>query len=242
MKVALTRLGGLVAHDFRQVWREVTFARNPPAEYTLNGVVLEVGPWVTDPIRNDIYRDYYEAPEHRVVSATLRADDVVLEIGSGMGYITTLAAGIAREVRSFDANPEIARVAAATVARNGRDAEVRNGVLARSPTAPSVTFYVGKHFTDASLSPKDGARPIEVPLLDFAHESDGCTYLIADIEGAEVELLSGDLPGIRAICVECHPAVASPQAITGMLRSLFDQGFALDLATSQGQVLYLARG
>ena len=62
-----------------------------------------------------------------------------------------------------------------------------------------------------------------------------------DIEGAEVNLLAGELPGVRAICVECHPEVVRPTDLTQMLAALFDQGFALDLGISQGQVLYLER-
>jgi hypothetical protein len=118
---------------------------------------------------------------------------------------------------------------------------VRKGVLDRAPSADSVAFYVGEHFTDASLIPVAGAHAMDVPLIDFTQAAQGCSYLIADIEGAEVDLLAGELPGIRAICVECHPAVVSAHAISTMLGSLFDQGFALDLAISRGQVLYLAR-
>lgn len=136
----------------------------------------------------------------------------------------------------------MAAVAAETVSRNGQRAQVRNGVLARPALTESVTFYVGQHFTDASLFPKTGARPIQVPVFDFEQECEGASYLIADIEGGEVDILDGPLPGVRAICVECHPAVASPQAITAMLRSLFEQGFTLDIGVSEGKVLYLERG
>ncbi len=242
MRYAISHLSGLIAADVRQVAREVLLARRPPSRATLEGVVLEFGPGVSEELRGAIALGGYERREREIISATLRPDDVVLELGAGMGFITTVAARIAREVRSYEANPEFARAAAATVARNHARATVTNGALMRSPHAATVPFHLHEHFWASSLLPIEGSPTIEIPVFDFAQACAGSTYLIVDIEGGEVELLSGPLPGIRAVCVECHPAVVSRQAITGMLASLFEQGFALDLAHSQGQVLYLERG
>jgi FkbM family methyltransferase len=241
MKTALSRLATLVASDVATVAREVQRHRRPPTSATLNGIEIEFGPWATPEVRWVIHAGLYESPERDVVLASLRPDDVVLELGSGSGYLTTIAAGIAREVRSFDANPELVPFARATVARNRRTATIENAVLTRSPAAETVPFYLNAEFWTSSLLPFDGAREIEVPVLDFDTVRQGCSYLITDIEGGELELLSGDLSGIRAVCVECHPAVLSPQQMTDMLSSMFAQGFTLDLGISQGQVLYLAR-
>jgi FkbM family methyltransferase len=241
MKTALSRLATLVTNDVLTVAREVQRHRRPPSSASLNGIEIEFGPWASPEVRWVIHAGLYESPERDVVLASLRSDDVVLELGTGSGYITTIAAGIAREVRSFDANPELVPFARATVARNGRAAAIENAVLTRAPGTETVPFYLNSEFWTSSLLPFDGAREIAVPVFDFDTVRAGCSYLITDIEGGELELLSGDLTGIRAVCVECHPSVLSTRQITDMLSSLFAQGFTLDLGISRGQVLYLSR-
>lgn len=167
----------------------------------------------------------------------------MLELGAGTGFITTVAARIARDVRSYEADPEMARAAAATVARNGVRATVTHGALLRSPNSSTARLYLAELFWASSLLPIDGRPSVEIPVLDFRQACEGASYLIVDIEGGEVELLSDTLPpSVRAICLECHPAVVSPEAMTTMLRSLFQQGFTLDLGGSEAEVLYLERG
>jgi FkbM family methyltransferase len=242
MRKALNRLSGLIAADVKTVAREAWLGRRPPARYTLDGVVLEFDRRVSPPLRREVYVSRtYEHAERQVVQRTLRADDVVLELGAGIGFITTIAARIARELRAYEADPTMARAAAATLVRNGVRATVTHGVLMRSPSSGTASFYLAEHFTSSRLLPTEGTPTVEVPVLDFLEACEGASYLIADIEGGEVELLTGELPGIRAICVECHPALVSAEAITAMLGSLFEQGFTLDLAVSQEQVLYLER-
>ena len=239
MLSAISTLVRLVSADVRLV---VTEARRPEKiDLELNGVALSVGPWATTSILELMQSGAYEAPERQIVLATLRPDDVVLELGSGAGYLTTIAAGIAADVRSFDANPEMVSVARTTVANNGRQATVTNAVLSRDGGGGFASFYLAGDYAGSSLIPIAGAGVIEVPVLDFTDALDGCSYLIVDIEGAEADLLRGAIPNVERICVECHPGVVGLAKIVEMVRSLRDQGFALDSELSQGQVLYLER-
>jgi FkbM family methyltransferase len=212
-----------------------------PSSIELAGVKLELGPWATSEIRTSFYNGRYEMSEREIVERTLRADDVVLESGCGIGYVTTVVAGIAREIRSFDANPQVVDIARETVARNGRQAKLEAAVLARGPSSPTVPFYVASDFWASSLEPFDGGRRIDVPVHDFVEACRGCSYLLVDIEGGEVDLLRGEIPDIQRICVETHPLVTSPAQITEMLRSLFEQGFMIDVSLTRHDVLYLAR-
>jgi FkbM family methyltransferase len=163
-------------------------------------------------------------------------------LGSGAGYITAVAAGIAREVRAFEANPAMVEVGRATLARNRVSATIENAVVERAPKEPTVPFYVASEFVVSSLKPSAVAHRIEVPTRDLAAVCDGCSYLVVDIEGAEVDLLREELPGIRAICVETHPSATGLRRIAEMLTSLFEQGFTLDVEQSRKNVLYLQRG
>ena len=212
-----------------------------PSSVKLTGIRLELDEWATPEIRNSIYGGWFERDEHNIVIQTLRPDDVVLEVGAGTGYITAIAARIAHEVRSYDANPEVVSLARATLARNGLAARIENAVLMRQPSGATIDFYVHPDFWTSSLTPVDDARRVDVPVRNLDSELQGCSYMIVDIEGAETELLSSGLPGIRAICVETHPDVSGNHAISKMLATLFEHGFAIDVSLSLASVLYLAR-
>jgi len=165
----------------------------------------------------------------------------VVDLGSGTGYVTAVAASIAREVRSYEADPRMAQVARTTLARNGLTARVENAVLARSPTGQATEFSRLDDFWSSRLEPVNGAQHIQVPVLDLLGDLDGCSYMIVDIEGAEVDVLAGDLPGVRAICVETQPQLTSNRRINEMLTALFAQGFGVDFPRCHGSVLYIAR-
>jgi FkbM family methyltransferase len=215
--------------------------RRRPNLFVLHGVEVELGSWATDAVRYQTYTGIYEDHERSVVQRTVRSDDVILEIGCGSGYMTTFAGRRAASVRSFDANPAMVSVARATVARNGVDVTVENAVLERNPTRETVAFYVQPEFLISSLVPDQEAQRVDVPVIDFLEQLRGCSYLLVDIEGAETTLLRGELPGIRAICVECHPNASTAAQITGMLSSLFAEGFVLDLLNSEENVIFLWR-
>lgn len=117
----------------RRTLRRLVLVVRQPSTVRLNGVELELGPWATAPVRRAIYQGWYERNEHDVLLATLRPEDTVLELGCGAGYITTVAARIAREVRAFDGNPDIVAVARDTVTHNGCVATVENAVIQRRP-------------------------------------------------------------------------------------------------------------
>jgi 2-polyprenyl-3-methyl-5-hydroxy-6-metoxy-1,4-benzoquinol methylase len=93
--------------DFRRMASRFVLLVRQPDTLNQHGVKLALGSWATPSIRRLIYQGWYEENERAILELTLRSDDTVLELGCGAGYITTVAAGRAREVRAFDANPEM---------------------------------------------------------------------------------------------------------------------------------------
>ena len=54
------------------------------------------------------FRDgWYEEAIHTFVLETLRADHVVLEFGTGLGFVAALTSKIAATVHTYEANPEL---------------------------------------------------------------------------------------------------------------------------------------
>jgi FkbM family methyltransferase len=220
--------------------------RLAPRDFELRGVRLDLTEgWATPTLCGTIYDRCYEDREARIVEATIRPSDRVLEIGCGVGFLATVASRIVGDaVRCYDADPAMVTAARRTIERNGASATITAAVLQPSPVAETISFYVHDDFWASSLVPDPEATEISVPVLDLAREitEQAASYLLIDIEGGETDLLLDPLPAcVRKLCVECHPTVSSPAAITAMLVSVLSQDFALSLEHSRPPVLYFER-
>jgi FkbM family methyltransferase len=216
-----------------------------PSRSTIHGVVVDSDPAWPPVLLDAIYRRAYEAPEAAVLRATLRPDDRYLEIGAGIGVISTIACQIvgAERVTSFEANPALVRAAGHTLTTNGFDsAAIQHAVLGDSEEPRP--FYVLDVFWESSLIPTPGAREISVPGRSWEAELERLrpSYLMIDAEGGEVDLLDRTLPdSVRAVCVEMHPGRIGHESVQSLLQGLMSQGFVLDTILSGAQVCYLSR-
>lgn len=200
---------------------------------------------ISEGIRRQIYFGEYEAKEVEIVARRLAPDDVVMEVGAGIGYLSALCAKRigGDRVFAYEANPALMEVIAATHRTNGVAPTVKNVLLAEGDGAR--TFYVEQEFwASSSVARSQGARTIEVPQADLNREIAGVgpTFLIVDIEGGEIEFFAtADLSGVRKICVETHPGTLTDAQLSRMLERLFAQGFALDFSLIRKNVFYLYR-
>lgn len=157
----------------------------------------------------------YEGLEMAGALHVVGEDDVVLEIGAGIGLVGAVIAANAkpRLVRSFEANPELIPAIEALYAANGLGdrISVHNKVLVSAPERPeSMTFHIHSSYLGSSLIEPENreTRAVEVPTASF-HEV--CadlkpTVLVMDIEGGERDiLLHADLSPFRAMVLEFHP-------------------------------------
>lgn len=216
------------------------------SEIELRGVRINLAEaWVSPNLLDVLQAGLYEAPEADIIEATMAPTDRVLEIGCGIGFIATIASRIVRgNVRCYDANPAMVAAARRTLRRNGNDAVVTNAVLQYQPIANAGRFYVHSDFWTSSTAYDPAATQISVPVMSLEQEIDSheASYLIIDIEGDESALLAGRLPScVRKLCVECHPMMLSPAAVTGVVASLLSQGFLLRLEHCRSPVLYFER-
>jgi len=182
-----------------------------PNSVQIDGVVITLADeWATPVIRTAMYRSWYERAEREVLLQTLSPSDTYLELGCGVGLLATLAGRrvAAGAVTAIDADPAITAVARSTIASNGVVADVRNLVLAPTPTSPTTTFYVSADFWRSSLSHDPQARPITVPVADASEviTEIAATYLMVDIEGGETALLRDGLPR----CVRRYASIPTP--------------------------------
>ena len=177
----------------------------------------------------------YECQDRQVAKAVLCAGDRVIEGGTAIGLVTMSAVEIVGEANivSFEANPGILADAKANFERNGLKIDARHGILCNKTrhAAREVTFGVSSYFLASRLDLTDDADIVSrVSVPTFCLEDEirhfRANTLLMDIEGGEVDLLSGaDLTGIDKIVVELHHTFAGEERTNHMLEFLMTKGF-----------------
>jgi len=211
------------------------------------GILLPLKhPLITPGIAKEIYFGDYERKEATIVSQRLEADDVVMEIGAGIGFLSAYCAkNIGSErVFAYDANPALADIVATTYEANDIQPTFRTAMLGKG--VGKARFFVEAEFWASSANQDISGRSkeIEVDRIDLNEEIARIrpTFMIVDIEGGEADLFAlADLSGVKKICVETHAHVLGNDGVTNMLAGLFQQGFCLDLGMIQKYVFYLYR-
>ncbi len=221
------------------------------AEYELNGVTLAVpDEMLTDRIAAKLASGGYEAHEARAALMRLRPGQRVLELGSGLGYIAALCAGVtgAENVVTVEANPAMLPVIRANLDRNGAAAVtlLHGAVTGADGGGGTVGFQTGTAFWGAHVATPD-TRPdkvIDVPRLSLpALLADHRPHVvIMDIEGAEAGLFDAPWPAhLRAVMMELHPGRYPDTVIQRIVDCMSDSGLTYDPGPSRGRILCFRR-
>jgi FkbM family methyltransferase len=219
----------------------------PKAGYTTNfGVRLPLKhPAITPPIQKDIYFGVYESKEAELVQKKIAADDVVMEVGAGIGFLSALSAKVVggERVFAYEANPQLMDVIKQVHQLNQVAPTVSNVLLGEGDGERE--FWLEKNYWASSLIQGSGdATPIRVRQIDLNREIERIqpSFMVLDIEGGEYEFLRhARLGPIRKMVIEVHPHVLGYTRISEMLGWLFAAGFALDVGNPRKNVLYLFR-
>jgi FkbM family methyltransferase len=186
----------------------------------------------------------YESKESEAALRVVREGDVVVELGGGVGYMSTLVATkrAIKSVHVFEANPNlIPYIHSVHAANDVTNAHVTNAIL--GPSKGSVDFYIREPMLGSSMEVLDGEvdpPSVKVDVLDAktTFKDIGASVLICDIEGAEVDLIPQlDLTGLRAAIIETHPQWIGPEGINKVFRAFMDAGLAYYHRGSHGKVL-----
>ncbi len=213
------------------------------------GVRLENDPAVlTPPIAAAIRAGVYEIEEARQIPAIVQDGDRVLEIGAGIGFISTLLARqpeVARIV-AVEANPALIPVIRRTHALNGVEGvEVVNAVLEPGGDGRR-DFYIRRDFWMSSLA--SGPNPydniVQVPVRDMNAllRDEAITLIVCDVEGAEAALFErADLFGVDRVYLEIHDHITGLKGVRDLFGHLSAKGFAYDPRHSFGGVILMRR-
>lgn len=225
------------------------FADSPYPTLESHGVVIPlVDHIITPAILNAIEQERFEAEEAAELPNILRPGDRVLEIGAGIGFISTLLDHDPRVERVFayEANPGLMRYMEWLHELNEvRKVERFNAVLSND-AAPSKTFYLREDFWMGSLAegPNPYAATVEVPTapLNVVLRESGITLIVCDIEGAEAFLFDDvDLAGVDRVYLEVHDHITGLKGIGALFAAMQARGFAYDPRHSAGAIILFRR-
>lgn len=221
------------------------------ASFTLRGIMLDLpDSALRGTLPQALASGRYENTEADAIERHLTQSDRFLDLGAGAGYLCCLAARIvgAESVTGVEAGPETAAMARANLIRNGFDTPVLHGaVVADAAAGPTISFGLRPAFWASALKGSDdwpqNATVTEVPALPLpallaAHRP---TVLSCDIEGAEVEVLTQPLPGVRLIVTEIHPGTYGLAGTKRLFDALSAQGFAFTPHGSKGATVVFER-
>ena len=204
----------------------------------VGGVKVRLGPYCSLPLAIAIVAGRYESHERSLLSGCLEDQDVVLELGTGIGVVATLCAHRlgSERVFTFEANPGLIPTARETFRLNDVTPILENCVLGSGEG--EMTFYVERDFWSSSTIKRSAnARAVEVPVRSFSEmiEKVRPTVLIVDIEGGEATVFDGvKLDGVNKVMIELHPHVIGSVKTQGVRDILRDAGFSAVRELSNG--------
>ena len=216
----------------------------------LHGVKVPIDPKLMSPHMLEVIRSgRYEDREAARIPGLIEDGERVVEIGGGIGYLSSL---IARENRAativvFEANPGLIPLIEATHRLNGVEAIVRHEIIVAAKTAETLLFYLHEHFWASSMvrlskRSRVDVVPVRQVAFDEVLREHAPTFLIVDIEGGEGALFKGiELTGVRKVLIEIHEKVLGSAGVKALFDFFSAQDFFYDTRNSEGRVVLFRR-
>lgn len=195
-------------------------------------------------IRSIIYKNSYELQEIEVLSQVLNPEDVILEIGGGMGFISVYCSKQigSENVFTYEANPNMIPLIEKNCELNNVFPEVNNVILGGKQG--ETDFFIEDNFYSSSTVARSStAKKITVKSLELSREVNRINpnFLIIDIEGGEIELIRELLlcdDNINKILIEVHPGIVGVEKINALVKSLLNDNYVIDTSIISKNVLF----
>lgn len=217
--------------------------------WNINGTLMRVNhPSISNSIKKAIIKGIYEIGENSIIRKYVTKDDVLMEVGSGMGFNSVTAARLigSDRVHTFEANPGLIPLIKENAALNKVMPNVYNEILLNDDRQ-EIDFNVSGEFWESSMVHKpDHSTVVKVKTANFTETLNRIqpTFLVVDIEGAELELLTIALPAsVTKLCLDTHPFFkeVGDKKTSDLIKFILQQGFTLKLTAQHGFVLYFER-
>ncbi len=186
----------------------------------------------------------FEAEEAKHIPGIVLAGDRVLEVGAGVGLISTLLARQpeVEEVIAVEANPLLMDFMERVHSENGVSKVRRVNAVLTNDDISKVKFYLREDFWMGSLLPEPNPfhATVDVPTLALNEllRTERISLIVCDIEGAEVTFFeNADLAGVSRIFIELHDHVTGMLGVGRLFSTLAEKNFVYDPRHSEGSVV-----
>lgn len=218
---------------------------------TIMGARIDLtSPLLSDGVRARLITRLYERAERRFVRDHMRTDLDVVELGTSMGVVASIAVRRLRpgcRLIGVEADGRLAALARQNLAANGGDVSwIVEEALIAYPHHEAMSFVSSSEVTGGALRTEpelsvEGVVPRR-RLLDLLQSHDIDRYvLIADVEGAEEGVINHD-PEALARCdqviIELH---ATPWSSVADLRAALVEDHGFTVRAERGPVLVAER-
>lgn len=203
---------------------------------------------ITPPVRKSIVEGWYEKKEADGALALIEPGERVMEIGSGIGFLSVL---VARHPNTcamicYEADPDLVEFSKRVHRLNGvSGVRIKHGILTNDLGVKESKLYVRQDFWGNSVLPRNHCKEeIMVPTkhFDAAIASFRPTMIVCDIEGGEVELFrNASLSGVRKIIIELHTDFVGLDGVHSLFASFGRCNFAYDQKHSSGGIVVFRR-
>ncbi|MEO5995310.1 MAG: FkbM family methyltransferase [Chitinophagaceae bacterium] len=206
---------------------------------------------ISKKIFGNIARGDYEIDENKILQKTFTSDDVLLELGTGIGFNAIYCAKINNnKVLTFEGNPNMIPLIRKNMEKNNVEFALRNEiVISKNFHNSSFSFNVVEDFWSSSLKTVDAniINKVNVPTTNINDivENFRPTYLVVDIEGGEEDLFDecdwiANSP-IKKILLELHADIIGEEKCFMVMNNIIQKGFKMSFDGGPKNVVYFFR-
>ena len=231
------KLINYISKGIKKYYREVFNIK----EMTLCGVKVNLTHNNICPeLRRFFYNESYEREEIEILQRYLSDEDMVMEIGAGIGFLSTFCAQKlgSDKVVAYEANPFMIDKIEETYRLNKVEPIIQNTLLTDKES--TMDFYLEKNFWSSStIKRSERCKCIEVATKDINKELKRFkpTFLIIDIEGGEKDLIPIiNFDRINKIIIEIHPHVIGEYEASKIITYLISKRYSLNFKEMKGNV------
>jgi len=194
---------------------------------------------ISPPNKVSLLLGLYESAEYRLVRDYLLSDFPVIELGSSIGAASNVVATRLRpgqHLTCVEANPKLIPTLKRDLDHNGSPLDVDVIHAAVAYRGDSVPFIISDNnlVSNVAVQPVDGITIVPTVSLSDLLTRSRCTsfQLVADIEGAELDVLLHDRDALRlcrVIIMELHDTHRDAQAYSrdDLASLVVDAGFQI---------------